>query len=249
MTRQEEKIYKLVGINKDGEIVMCDDIFKYSDGFKGACGTIFEILTKEKAEEINRLVREDGEYGYEDLWRECVRGEGTTDGLFEWLEKVVDEELADGKDFVGQDTSYFEYLKPELKKLFDSMSEEKLQEMIDFINNNNMRNDDVYFESIDDFKQNAVFSCVGGGRCFSKDEELPIVFDNELLEKIRIAETPIENPEPKEKTAEEIQAEKHAQKVLNDFDNAFSKIKDVSNTLDKAQEGMADLLKGVENEQ
>ena len=52
----------------------------------------------------------------------------------------------------------------------------------------NYRNDDVYFESIDDFKQNAVFSCVGGGRCFSKDEELPIVFDNELLEKIRIAE-------------------------------------------------------------
>ena len=37
-------------------------------------------------------------------------------------------------------------------------------------------------------------------------------------------------------------------KVLNDFDKAFSKIKDVSNTLDKAQEGMADLLKGVENE-
>lgn len=162
MTRQEEKIYKLVGINKDGEIVMCDDIFKYSDGFKGACGTIFEILTKEKAEEINRLVKEDGEYGYEDLWRECVHGGHTTDGLTEWLENVVDEELADGKDFVGQDTSYFEYLKPELKKLFDSIPEEKLQEMIDFINENNYRNDDVYFESIDDFKQNAVFSCVGG---------------------------------------------------------------------------------------
>lgn len=37
-------------------------------------------------------------------------------------------------------------------------------------------------------------------------------------------------------------------KVLQDFDKAFSKIKDVSNTLDKAQEGMADLLRGVENE-
>lgn len=207
MTRQEEKIYKLVGLNKNGEIVMCDDIFKYSDGFKRACGTIFEVLTKEKAEEINRHVREDGDYGYEDLWRECVHGGHTTDGLTEWLENVVDEELAYGKDFVGQDTSYFNYLKQELKRLYESMPEEKLQEMIDFINENNYRNDDVYFESIDDFKQNAVFSCVGGGRCFSKDEELPIVFDNELLEKIRIAETPIEKPELREKTAREIQTE------------------------------------------
>ena len=56
MTRQEEKIYKLVGLNKNGEFVMCDDIFKYSDGFKGACGSIFEILNKSKAEEINRLL-------------------------------------------------------------------------------------------------------------------------------------------------------------------------------------------------
>ena len=212
MTRQEEKIYKLVGINKDGEIVMCDDIFKYSDGFKGACGSIFEILTKEKAEKINRLVREDGDYGYEDLWRECVHAGNTTDGLTEWLESVVDEELANGKDFVGQDTSYFNYLKQELKRLYESMPEEKLQKMIDFINKNNYRNDDVYFESIDDFKQNAVFSCVGGGRCFSKDEELPIVFDNELLEKIRIAETPIENPTQREKTLEEIYAEEHAKR-------------------------------------
>jgi len=247
MTRQEEKIKQLVGINKYGEIVMCDDLFKYSDNFKGAIGFIFEVLNKEKADRINELVK-DGDYGYEDLWRECVHGGHTTDGLTEWLENVVDEELADGKDFVGQDTSCFNYLKQELKRLYESMPEEKLQEMIDFINENNYRNDDVYFESIDDFKQNAVFSCVGGGRCFSEDKELPIVFDNELLEKIKIAETPIENPEPREKTAEEIQAEQHAQKVLNDFDNAFSKIKDVSNTLDKAQEGMADLLKGVENE-
>ena len=193
MTRQEEKIYKLVGINKNGEIVMCDDIFKYSDGFKGACGSIFEILSKKKAREINRLVREYGDYGYEDLWRECVQARETTDGLTEWLKSVVNEELEDGKDFVGQDTSSLNYLERELKRIYESMPEEKLQEMIDFINENNYRNDNVYFESIDDFKQNAVFSWVGGGRCFSKDEELPIVFDNELLEKIRIVETPIEN--------------------------------------------------------
>lgn len=249
MTRQEEKIYKLVGLNKNGEFVMCDDIFKYSDGFKGACGSIFEILNKSKAEKINRLVAQ-GDYGYDDLWRECVHAGNTTEGLTEWLENLVYDEVTIGdNDFVGQDKSYFCQLKQELKRLYESMPEEKLQEMIDFINENNYRNDDVYFESIDDFKQNAVFSCVGGGRCFSKDEELPIVFDNELLEKIRIAETPIENPTPKEKTVEEIQAEEHAKKVLQDFDKAFSKIKDVSNTLDKAQEGMADLLKGVENEQ
>lgn len=69
-----------------------------------------------------------------------------------------------------------------------------------------------------------------------------------IIKKIRIAETPIENPTPREKTTEEIQAEEHAKKVLNDIDKAFSKIKDVSDTLDKAQEGMTDLLKGVENE-
>lgn len=193
MERQEEKIYKLVGLNKDGEIVMCDDIFKYSDGFKGACGSIFEILNKSKAENINRLVREDGDYGYEDLWRECVYARETRDGLTEWLESVVDEELESGKDFVGQDTSSLNYLEQELERLYKSMPEEKLQEMIDFINENNYRNNDVYFKSIDDFKQNAIFSCVGGGRCFSKDTKLPIVFDNELLEKIKISETPIEN--------------------------------------------------------
>lgn len=192
MARQEEKIYKLVGLNKDGEIVMCEEIFKYSDGFKGACGSIFEILTKEKAETINRLIREYGDYGYEDLWRECVQAGETIDGLTEWLKSVVDEELESGKDFVGQDTSSLNYLEQELERLYESIPEEKLQEMIDFINENNYRNNDVCFESIDDFKQNAIFSCVGGGRCFSKDEELPIVFDNELLEKIRIAETPIE---------------------------------------------------------
>ena len=212
MTRQEEKIYKLVGLNKNGEFVMCDDIFKYSDGFKGACGSIFEILNKSKAEEINRLVAQ-GDYGYDDLWRECVHAGNTTEGLTEWLENLVyDEVTAGDNDFVGQDKSYLCQLKQELKRLYESMSEEKLQEMIDCINENNYRHDDVYFESIDDFKQNAVFSCVGGGRCFSKDEELPIVFDNELLDKIRIAETPIENPTPREKTAEEIQAEEHAKK-------------------------------------
>ena len=193
MTRQEEKIYRLVGLNQDGEFVMCEDIFKYSDGFKGACGSIFEILNKKKAREINRLVREYGDYGYEDLWRECVQAREITDGLTEWLERVVNEELEDGKDFVGQDISSLDCLERELKRIYESMPEEKLQEMVDFINENNYRNDNVYFESIDDFKQNAVFSWVGGGRCFSKDEELPIVFDNELLEKIRIAETPIEN--------------------------------------------------------
>lgn len=193
MTRQEEKIYKLVGLNKNGEFVMCEYIFKYPDGFKGACGNIFEILTQEKAEEINRLVGEYGDYGYEDLWRECVNARETTDGLTEWLESVVDEELENGKDFVGQDTSSLGYLEQELRRLYESMPEEKLQEMIDFINENNYRNYEVYFESIDDFKQNAVFSCVRSGRCFSKDEELPIVFDNKLLERIRIAETPIEN--------------------------------------------------------
>lgn len=68
MTRQEEKIYKLVGLNKDGEIVMCDDIFKYSDGFKGACGTIFEILTKEKAEENDLdFVNEENGYSKDDV--------------------------------------------------------------------------------------------------------------------------------------------------------------------------------------
>lgn len=193
MTRQEEKIYKLVGLNEAGEFVMCEEIFKYSDGFKGACGSIFAVLTKRKAEKINRLIREDGDYGYEALWRECVYEGDTTSGLAEWLKDVVDKELASGKDFVGQDTSSFNYLEQELKRLYESMPEEKLQEMINFINENNYRNDDVYFESIDDFKQNAVFSCVGGGRCFSQNEELPIVFNNELLEKIRIAETPIEN--------------------------------------------------------
>ena len=105
---------------------MCDDIFKYSDGFKGACGSIFEILNKSKAEEIIRLVAQ-GDYGYDDLWRECVHAGNTTEGLTEWLENLVYDEVTIGdNDFVGQDKSYFCQLKQELKRLYESMPEEKL---------------------------------------------------------------------------------------------------------------------------
>lgn len=80
---------KVVAYNED-EIYLLDHIFEYSDGFRGAVGTIARPVTEQEYNE--RLSREGLAETAECLWRADAGSTfGTELGLEEWLDENLEE--------------------------------------------------------------------------------------------------------------------------------------------------------------
>lgn len=104
MTEAKRTNYnEVLGRDEYGDIVMLDDTFEYSEGFTGATGTRFEVVS---AEEVQECLDNFEEY-VDELWRMVVAENDTTDGLTEWVEDHFPDD--DSKIAHMYDDSYSEH--------------------------------------------------------------------------------------------------------------------------------------------
>lgn len=111
MKRKEEKLYKCIGINSDGALIMVDYLFE-TDGMCGATGSEFYPVTQEMIDERNdpEYVKDcyEGEY----LWKEAVKAGHTDLGLDDYIDSLIQN--SDGH-FFGHDTSYISHIPEEIR--------------------------------------------------------------------------------------------------------------------------------------
>lgn len=135
---------KVVNIAEDGEITVLDEIFEYSDSFKGATGNSFYPVSKA---EYNEAMKLDNIASYlsdcisfEDVPGHCkYLADEVTESknpYKKWAKEIKDDGDAESLMF---DTSYSE--------LWDYLRETA-----------KLSKKDAY-----------IFSCSGGGRCFDKN--------------------------------------------------------------------------------
>lgn len=105
--KEQTNYYEIIGITTAGEIIMLDYIFKHSDGFKGATGSVFVPVSQEEIEERNDIENVIDSYGY--LWQEAVESGLTTLSQEDYMQEIIDS--SDGY-YLGHDTSYI-YKIPE----------------------------------------------------------------------------------------------------------------------------------------
>ena len=164
MTREEIKINQIVGI-KNGELYVLEDVFKYSDGFKGATGYSMNVITQEYIDNMNDIDYLENELEY--LWREAVQAEKTTDSLREYMESLVDESQFYGQLFPLDDNSY----RYDTEKLVEELPAEQKAEL-----------EKVFGVMGEDY---ATWSVSGCGRCFNANDKWDVVFRPDLLELIK----------------------------------------------------------------
>lgn len=153
---------QIVGITKAGTLYVLDDIFKYTDGFKGATRYEMEPLT-DKAIEI----RSDDEV------IEQLYADSETDRSFENWKAVAQDELGADQHYIGDDPSFrtptakaFDALTPEQKALIEG-----------------------YFAGRFDGKR-VDWDCVCCGRCGKiSEDDFEIIINHDLLGKIIEAES------------------------------------------------------------
>ena len=164
MTREEIKINQIVGI-KDGEIWILENVFKYSDGFKGATGYHMGTISQSYIDEMNDINFLCEEYDY--IWREAVQAGSTEKGLEEFMRDWVYESSCCGYLFPSDDDS-FRYQTEKLVEELPTDHKQKLAEVFGVMG--------------EDF---ATWTCSGCGRCFNVNDEWDVVFRPDLLELIR----------------------------------------------------------------
>lgn len=79
---------------------------------------VIRIVPKDMLEELHT---KEGliNYGWDDLWKEAVRCDATTDGLDDWLEQVLMDEDDGDEMFPGKDDSYCDVLTDEERAIAD----------------------------------------------------------------------------------------------------------------------------------
>lgn len=164
MTREETKINQIVGV-KDGELYILEDVFKYSDGFKGATGYHMGVISQSYIDEMNDINFLCEEYDY--LWREAVQGGHTTDSLQEYMQSWIDETYYSDQLYPSDDNSF----RYQTEKLVEELPADQKQEL-----------EKVFGVMGEDF---AAWSVSGCGRCFNPNDEWDVVFRPDLLELIK----------------------------------------------------------------
>ena len=164
MTREKIKINQIVGI-KDGELYVLEDVFKYSDGFKGATGYSMNVITQEYIDNMNDIDYLENELDY--LWREAVQAGKTTDSLSDYMQSLVDECQFYGQLFPLDDNSF----RYETEKLVEELPAEQKAEL-----------EKVFGVMGEDYTTWSVSGC---GRCFNANDKWDVVFRPDLLELIK----------------------------------------------------------------
>jgi hypothetical protein len=81
--RQATKYGKLIARNGDNFYIL-EEIFKYSDDFRGATGTVLRPVPRDEYEE--RTSTENKEDYYREIWQQAVAHGDTDDGLTDWMQ-------------------------------------------------------------------------------------------------------------------------------------------------------------------
>ena len=98
--REQKNIRKLVGRIGDSYYV-CDYVFKYDDGLKGATATVLRPVSKqeyEAAQEIDNLINR-----FADLWGEAARDNRTEESLKDYCQSIYD---CDGDEAIWDFSGY-----------------------------------------------------------------------------------------------------------------------------------------------
>ena len=152
-TRTQLNIYLALGTSEYEEVKMIDYFFDHGD-MKGVTGSSFNWCSPDYIEERNSVefVIDFAGHVYEESETEQER----FDTIEEWAEDVIKsyQYNSDGV-FCFHDNSYVYELSEDQD--FMKYAEEKFTD--------NKKLDDLYNE------ERGTFECVGGGRCFSEDEE------------------------------------------------------------------------------
>lgn len=104
----EQRITKniVLGTNEQGEIIVLDGVFQYTDGFKGATGTCLVPVTQ--AEIDHALTDEQKTEWYEEIWRNDAKNTyGTTESLEDYAAAQDDDEYLEMRyeDYTDIDTA------------------------------------------------------------------------------------------------------------------------------------------------
>lgn len=151
--RIELKLYLALGTSECGEVKMIDYFFQHEDSFSGVTGSSFYFVSPEEIEERNDLDNVIDNYGY--LWQEAVQDGQTTDSQEDYMQSWIDSYRANGEGlFICHDNSYLNELERDEDFLKYAQANFTDKKMIDF-----------WDEEV------GTFECVGGGRCFSGDED------------------------------------------------------------------------------
>lgn len=159
--RDETKIYKIVGINTDNELVVCEYVFKVSNDFKGAVGYTMKPLYKEDIDSMNDDI--DPEEMMESFIS-YIKENGQYDISLNDYIKMCQEEAKDyGRYGIWDDPSY----RGEIKELIKNLSENHKIEIEE-----NFGNDVVDW------------GICSGGRCLDRQEYL-VIFEPDIIKMIQ----------------------------------------------------------------
>ena len=161
MTREKTKINQIVGI-KDGELYVLEDVFKYSDGFKGATSYSMGTISQSYIDEMNDIDYLESELDC--LWREAVQAKETTDSLREYIESLVNDCQFYGQLYPLDDNSF----RYQTEKLVEELPADQKAEL-----------EKVFGVMGEDY---VTWSVSGCGRCFKADDEWDVIFRPDLLE-------------------------------------------------------------------
>lgn len=164
MTREETEINQIVGI-KDGELYVLEDVFEYSDDFKGATGYSMGTISQSDIDDLNDIDYLESELDY--IWREAVQAGNTTDSLRDYMQRLIDECQFYGKLYPLDDDSF----RYQTEKLVEELPADQKAEL-----------EKVFGVMGEDF---VTWSVSGCGRCFNVNDEWDVVFRPDLLELIK----------------------------------------------------------------
>lgn len=165
MRSRRQNIYnEVIGIDTDGHIYLLNYTFEdtlFGEVFCGATGSIFVPLTQAEVDARNDV--DNIAENYEHLWKEAVAEGETTDGLNDYVQNLIEQELSCGEGlFLGHDTSDTHYIS-------DSVAAD-LQGRLGY-------EDEIIG-----------YECIGGGRCFDREIQWKYVFRPDLLAEIERVE-------------------------------------------------------------
>lgn len=193
MSRDERKIYAILGILEDDTVLFIHDLFEYADNFKGATGSVHEAITDAYVEE-QRDPDTNWDY-FKELWQDAVAHDRTEDGLDTYIEEITQPYNYDGL-FPTDDPSFRWQFDDAFKKLNIEQQQEVLKAFSVYTGEDSVSMNDVFLPPLpddDDFWEDdddglceddymTIYNnCVSCGRC-ACSKKLKVVFDRELLD-------------------------------------------------------------------
>lgn len=170
--RKATKYNAIVGITKEGAVVVLNEIFEYDHDFKGAIGTEFEIYNYNDIDTINDMIYEEHPLFLKYLWKDEVAADICECSFRQWL-KERRAELDMHELIEGQDDSYEHRFSESFRQLSDE-NKKKLVEAINTMDRADYRLSSIFtkFKDVKDFERYFTTNVISEGRMFSCPDKI-----------------------------------------------------------------------------